>query len=403
MTERANERAIWIQPEATFNTDPTSGDAGATSIYVDAWDLQLPESLTQLLPYQLGTGRPRKTSGRRGARGATVSFKIASKGKATAAGSGTNMSTVALDVQSHLLASALQARATTAGGTIGAGSTTSNLVVGTDIANATDLAYIYGSGYLTPDRGAWGRIASNTSPYSINPTWETAPRNLDIAYGLEMFRPPTGSTFGASLTAIIVAGATSWVCTGGRVIKMVCVGKAGQIIYWDVTIRFNSWSRATRASRPAAAPSTLGELVCENSRVAFGDITYEVAEFEFDMGIKDRDRLATGAAQGRSNILPIDYEPKIKLVPEYANAWEDDGENKTSRTVLLSCGAGVLSGGAVNTLAIWAEAGQVIKAGLNDDQNIMRHAVEIDVVDPHYPAALPGGTTLGDYFLVARA
>lgn len=404
MSDRSNERSIYIQPHSGgINDDPSSGDNGATMTFVDAWDLSLPDDITQLLEYQLQTGRARATQGKKGASGLTISFKYAAKGKASAAGSGTNMSSVALDFQSMLLANATQARSTTAGGTVGVGSTVNNLVVGTDIYNATDLAFVQAAGWLSSNRGAWARIASNTSPYNVNPPWEIAPPNAAIAYGIEQFRPGSGSNMGGTyLSANIVVGSMSIMALGGRVIAKKLVGQAQGIIYWEVTMRFHSWSEATRSAKPVASPSTLAELVCENSVVAIGDTRYEVSEFEFDLGITDRDVLATGAPQGRSNIYIPAYNPKLMFKPEYASAWLSAGANKSTFTAMLMCGAGTLSGGAVNTLAVWLERHQVTKAGLNDDQGIYRQQVDSNVVDPHYPAALPANT-LGDYFIIGRA
>jgi len=397
MATRDRKRALYIDQESTFGTDPSGDGSGYTAVKVT--DLSAPGDGTGVGETNFATGRNRATAADRLGDGGEITFSTPLLGMLTAAGDGTNASATSDDWFDLLLNCAFGAKATTAG---------EGVASATNTTFTTDADDNYGMQDLVPMQDAaansartqWRYVDGATSPYTVDRAWTDDPTATAVAYGAKYYRP--SDTAGSSLSAVVDVDGTLYLCTGGRVnsLRLRATAKEAARLEWGVM--FDSWEDDT--SDKSALP-TLGAFSGTDIQGVLGAVSWNGTEYatksvEIDFGIGATEVLSVAGTNGRSQIEVTTYDPVVTIEPLHAAQWETDFRAGTTGALSVHLGKGVVSGGVLNSVCFQAMAAEVIaRPEQSGDGNILRHTVQLKVVD----GGTFSGSTIAHYWQLARA
>lgn len=375
---RTRIRALYIAAESTYGTDPDSDGSDYVPVWTDGQISPL-ASGRALLDGQYSTGRNAPTSQVVGPDGGTIEFTTPLLGLSAAAGD--SASPPAADWLDLLLNSCLGTGTARDGEGLGSGSGSGTLALDTSALASQDLAPVYESG-LNSSRTQWRRVTGASTPYDVAPNWTATPSTAGVCYGVRRWSGPV-SAGGASFAMVLVEGSTEWTLLGCRVTRLRITIPAGGKVTASWSVAFDSRAVTTKASLALVGGWTGSPLKGVLSPLMWGSTAYEVAQAELDMGVVVQPRMSTAGTNGRSEMDVIAVDPVLTISPLFATSWDTDFSAGTTRSTLLQIGAGSLSGGVLNTLGLWFEAGQIIApATVVDDSGRQRTSVQIRCVDP---------------------
>ena len=393
---RSRKRSIWIAAETGgFGVDPDAD--GSDYLSVPAFDLSDLTDQKEQLPTNYFTGRLHDTAPIPGADSAEISFGVPLIGLATAAGDGIAPPTA--DWLDTFLTHIFGAVATHSGEGSDAGGHSASTFVSAAVVTGlddNDLIPVYDAATLA--RTQWARITSDTSEptYSITPAWASTPSNAAIAYGTRLFQFTDGG--GNTLSVVYQDDDVgTYRLAGGRITSASISGDAGQSPRLNVTMRFNSITE--EASTKTSLPSTVGgpaitPTIMEVSPVWFNGSQIATSSMTLDFGVEAARIPATSGAQGRAGDEVIRLNPTLAIQPLRTEAQRILRRNVTEGEVLVQIGAGVLSGGVLNTLAVNFGAAYAAETTMADQDGVARQSITFQSIDPG-----AGGV----HFQVARA
>lgn len=379
---RTRKSALYIANESTYGTDPSANGSGYTYVPV-LGQMGMLKDGKQLLETNYHTRRNFPTAPEVGADGWSFDFEVPLIGLTTAAGDGAapGADDWADTLHEHVFAESVDV----SGEGVGSGSTTSSLVLDTDIYNVQQLVPVYEASVPTAaPRTQWMLLAADagTGTYgTITPTQDQAPTTAAVAYGTKTYQP--SDTGGASVAFVYCQDDVVYTLLGGRCTSAVIVAENGQIVRVKYSFSGDSKTEDTsgKSALPAIAAFTQPACKALLSPVWFNGTKYATRMIEVDLGIAAAVQEATAATNGRGDYESIELKPKVTIEPIFTNAIQNLKRTPTRGRLLIQFGGGVLSSGQLNTCAIHCEQAAVTEADPKDDQGRIRNAVVFQVTD----------------------
>jgi len=385
MSARTRQRSLYLALESSYATDPSADGSGYLPVPCELGDLT---DGKEVIATAYSTGRPWPTPSVPGRDMAEISFSIPLYGLALSAGDGTDAASVTDDALDLLLQHIFGTQTDTTGEGVGTGSTTSSLVLDSDVRSQYDLVPVFEPGLPTAaPRTQWAYLASDpgSGTYDVAPALAAAPTTAAVAYGCHVFRPNSPLAGGPTLACVYVDSEVgSYTCLGGRVTSFSISGEPGQRIMASVTVRFDRKSEDATAKTglPAAltAPAT-SPLITLLSPVWFGGAAYPTQTFTLDLGITAAEITATSGLNARAADEVITLSPTLSIAPLRTDAITNLKRTVTQGVTLVQFGGGVLSGGVLNAMACVFGASELVEASMSDDNGHGRQSVTINAVD----------------------
>lgn len=409
MSGRTRKIALFMATEdSTFETDPSTNGSGYS--WVPALMVGLFKSSRERLPTNYQTGRDAPTLPVLGADGGSFDCEVPLLGLATAAGHTT--SPPSNDWLDTLLDHIFTSSTSTAGKNVGSGSTSSTLVLATSGPHALqDLVPVFEANKPSTgsrQRTQWSKItdAASAPTYSIAPNWSSAPTSAGVCYGHKRWSVESSVDGGGnSLAFVYVLDSEKYTMLGCRVTKAVIVGERGKVWRLKLTIAYSSCAiDAGKSSLPTV--DKLGRAPCKwyGSPFTFNGTAYPVPQCEIDLGLKTAELEAQESPNGRAANEVISARPVVSVSPQWSStirALSETGSSDipTNGPLIVQIGAGVLSGGVLNTLAFHAELAYPKEANPTDSDGRLRAMLPFECVDP----GVFSGSTVGRFGQLVRA
>ena len=396
----SKKTALWIAAESTYGTDPDSD--GSDYKFVPALVVPRPVDEKRVLATDYATGRQYATAPISGADGWSLpGLEIPLIGLLTAADDGSPASGVADDWLDIFLESIFGNQDTTAGEGVASTSNT-NLTVDSAAYAIQDLIPVYESGLpstgRTRSQWALATVDNTGGSYTVAPQWASNPTGAAVAYGAKIYRPTDEG--GSSLALAVEDDDLIYTCLGGRINAFSIVGELGQILRARMSISGDTKTEGGKASKPArlAAPA-ITPVKALLSPLWFNGTAYETSRFEFDLGLETAEIGSTAATNGRADSQLVTMRPRLTVSLLRTDALNNLKRNQTTGRVLLQLGAGVLSGGVLNTLCVHMEEATAREVTNVDELGIARQQIVFEASDKVYFS----GTTLAQFVQFARA
>lgn len=383
---RTRKRMLHIAAQTGgYTTDPSANGSGY--LYVPALTVGPPEDTSELLPTNYATGRVWDTAPETGADGATLSFTTPLIGLATAAGDGTNASSVTVDWLHTLLLHTFGATRTTVGEGLNASSTTTAVVLDTPNFTAQDITAIYESGVPTSGaRSQWVRLDSvATNTWQITPDLAAAPTTAGVAYGARIITADDDG--GDALACVVTDDDVVYTLLGGRVTSLTFEAEHGQMWRANWTVRFNTKTLDSgKTSLPvASAGPAVTPLKHMRSPFWFGDTPYATRRVTIDFGLETAVIGDSDEINGRAGDELIRLSPSITIEPLRTDAIVNLKRNATTGMALVQLGAGVGSGGppptVINTMAVVFDQATAQEVTYSDESGRTRQSVVFRLAD----------------------
>lgn len=399
LAPRERKRMLHICAESTFAVDPDSD--GSDYVYVPAEGLTYEEG-TEILTTSYSTGRNFPTESEVGADGGSITFSTPLLGLATAAGAGTNASTVTADWLDRLLAHTFGGSSTTEG-VAATGGTTSTFTAATTVGAAQDLIALFTAS--TPSaapRTLWSQLQSITGsgPYTYNlaPDVAVAPTSSTVSYGVKQYRPDDDG--GATLAAVVTDDALVYTYLGGRVTRCRIVAPAKQRVMVEWTIAFDRRSLdAGKTSLPAAARLAYTPIKMMRSPVVFNGSAIATRMLEIDFAVTASEVTDTSGVNGRGGHELISIAPTVTIEPLRADSHDALKRAMTRGPLVAQLGAGVLESSRLNTCALHLARCEAREVTYTADNGITRNRIVFSAVDA---IELSAGVA-SQYMTLARA
>lgn len=377
---RSRKLTLYSCPEVTYGADPSSNG----SLYLPVTLLGrpgFPKDEKSILETDFSTGRNFGTLPVVGADGWSLDFETPQFGLASACGVGVNASSVTADAQDHLFANALAAVATVAGVAVSTGSIITNLTCATDPYNAQQVIPVFEANLPSAanPRTQWGLITTDSAPYSIEPSWLTAPSSAAIAYGTKGYQP--SDTGGPSVAFVYRLDDVDYTLLGGRCTKLSIVAESNKLVRLRWSFRGDSKVQEAKGSINPITTVSRSPIKMLSSPVWFGGARYETSKIEVDFGITAAVRESTEAVNGRASDEVISVGPTVMIEPLYADATLALKRAQTAGRVLVQFGSGVLSGGVLNTCALHLDQASIIEADPSDESGRIRQGAKLKASD----------------------
>lgn len=376
---RERKRQIHFMAESTFATDPDSD--GSSYLYCPAEGITYEEQ-TEIIETAYSTSRNFPTEGEVGAQGHTVSFSVPLIGLASAAGNGVNASTVTNDWLDVLLLSIFGAQTTTEGEAV-TGSTTSSLTTAdSNWATVQNLVPVHiASIPAAAERTQWSQIqTSATGTTTLAPTLQASPGNGAVAYGCKQYRVDDDG--GATLALVLTDDALVYTFLGGRVTSFRITLEHKRRAMAQVTMQFDRRSLdAGKTSLPSAALMATTPVKAFRSPVFFGNSRYSTRMVEIDFGLTAAEVQDTESTNGRGGYELVSIAPTVTIEPLRADAYDVLKQGLTRNPLLVQLGAGVVSGGVLNSLALHLARAEAREVSYTAQDGITRNRVVFTAID----------------------
>lgn len=382
---RTRRKALWIGPETGYDAGPSGG---STMLYLPALSIGQVKDTQAILPTDYFTNRNWPTAPEVGAESWALDFELPLSGLATNAGVGAPIADDGYDVLfSH--AFGLQTNVTG----LNIASTTANTVTWDASASSmNDLFPIFDASITVTggNRTQWQFFT--TSGNNHVPSFVTNPTATAIGYSHKNYRFDDDG--GTSAVLVLRQDDIDYALTGGRVTAMSITAEVGQIARLKVSMAGTTKLEQGNGGGANLTPATpiysgmptpvqftrfLKTLL---SPVWFDGTRYATRKIEVDFGITSAPLESTEAAQGRAGFEFIGAKPTIMIEPLYADSFNTIKSTPTRGRMLLQFGAGLVSGGMLNSCAIHCDEAQLIEADPSDDQGRVRQALKFQVSDP---------------------
>lgn len=390
---RTRKRSLWMMFETTYGTDPSA--TGSSYLSIPAENLSDITDQLEQLETDYSTGTLHDTTPIAGPDGVEISFAVPNIGFAAAGGDGgAPPATDWYDTIIRHLFGEEEARAGE-----GITSTTSTTIV-TDatVANLgnNDMVAVHDAGVLG-GRTQWARVtdAASAPLYTLTPAFAETPTSSAILYANKEFVFIDGG--GASFSAVYQDDDVGTYHLGGGRVTSAVLGPtdAGRKPMLNLTVRFSTINTTAKASLPAVleAPA-ITPVTLDLSPVWFNGAQIATASLQVDFGVEAARIPATSGAEGRAGDEMIRLNPVVTLVPLRTDATRLLKRNVTEGEMLIQLGAGVLAGGALNTLALNMGRMYASEVTPEDQDGVSRQSVTFRTV-------YPGAT--GRHFQLTRA
>ena len=376
---RERKRQIHIMAESTYATDPDSD--GSSYLYVPAEGITYEEQ-TEIIETAYSTSRNFPTEGEVGAQGHSVTFSVPLIGLSTAAGNGTDASTVTADWLDTLLLHVFGASSTTEGESV-TGSTTSSLTTAdSNWATVQNLVPVHIASVPTgAERTQWSQIQTSAAgTTTLAPTLQASPGNGAVAYGVRQYRVDDDG--GASIALVLTDDALVYTFLGGRVTSLRITGEHKRRAMAQVTIQFDRRSLdAGKTSLPSATLLSTTPVKMFRSPVFFGSTRYATRMVEIDFGLSAAEVQDTESTNGRGGYELVSIAPTVTIEPLRADAYDQLKQGLTRNPLLVQLGGGVVSGGVLNSLALHLARCEAREVSYTAQDGITRNRLVFTAVD----------------------
>lgn len=386
---RSRKMGIHVGVESTFGTSPSADGSGLTRVPAEGASSR---EETEILETAYLTDRNYPTQSEVGAGGSSVSFSTPLIGMASAAGDGTNASSVSDDWLDILLTHAFGTQSTFAGSTISAVGSATSITAGTDVANVQDIIPVYEAAVPGANaRTQWNFITADSSgAYTVAPGFQnygTAPPTTSaILYGAKVYTET--DVGGSTLTICETKDTEIYEHTGARCnsLRISAQHKRRVMLEWGFQCDDSSADQGANGTNaktalPAAAAVSPTPIKFLLSPVFFGSARIAVKSLEIDFGIAASEQEDSNGANGRSGNELVSITPTITIDPLHADAYREYKRAGTTGRILVQLGAGVLSGGVLNTCAVAFDLAEAREVEAQDDGGRLRQRIRFHAVD----------------------
>jgi len=380
MVERV--RALWVDEESTYNTDPSADGSGYQ--HVPLQSLPTAENAQEGVDLQYATGRnhgPERIP--LADRGAVNGIEIPLLGFGTS--SGDEAAPPATDMVDWIMTSALgQPLAAYEGEGVAAGSGASNVILDDTV---TGLAqYIPIPVWYATNRVRWRAInsAAGAPTYTVLPDWDSLPLDSSIMYGARVWgQQDQFQTQGATLHTVVQTNLRNQRLGGVRPTALSAHMTAGGECVLRTSFVSDSWADNDTAKSSLPAPTTIPvPAIGVLSSVYWGSTALTVSQVDIDFGLSAGVIPGANAANGRADHVINSADPTITINLAWDPASYDvDFRAGTFRSLLVQMGGGT-SASRVNSFCFFAPRVEISQppqvGGLNGR---LRHTVTFRVAD----------------------
>lgn len=373
---RYRATAGWLISESAFGVVDSADGSGYTAAPLEK--LEVTDNL-EVLPTEYSTGEEFATDSERGADGATVTFESYLIGLAAAAGDGTAGDSGAADWLHILFANALGATEAVPGEGVASSGNTA-LTLDTDALDVQDLVCVHEDDLPSAanERSQWAFIETDSTGgvYVTAPQWTSNPTGAAVAYGHRDYIYSSGAA--GTLGMVVQKDAVFYRLSGGRVTKLVIKGEDKKAVRVQYEIKFDSISEATSAltALPAQVRTTPTPIKLFSSPVWFNGTAVATKSVEIDFGIMAGEVADSAGANGRSGMELIEVKPTVRIEPRATDAQRLAWRAGTAGRMLIQLGAGRLSGGVLNSVAVFFHRMQANEFSWVDDAGHLRNGLQ---------------------------
>lgn len=378
---RTRKRALFVDTETTYGSDPSANGSGYAA--VPCFSIGDLTDGKEQLETAYHTGTVYDTAPETGKDGGSFDFETPVIGLETAAGDGTDASTVTDDWEDALLLHTYGNQTTTSGeGLLSVASATA-VTLDADAYNVQNLFPVYEAG--VPAAGArsqWNLVTVDPADnsYTIAPGFAENPTGAGVAYGSKIYRPDDDG--GDPLSFAYQDDELIYRCSGARVTSHSITWAAGQMLRSRWSVRFDNKTEeaSTKTSLPTAlAAPAITPLKGLLSPVWFNGTLYATSRVEINFNLETSEEMSTAATNGRAGDELIKAQPTIVIEPLRTDAILNLKRNVTKGRLLIQLGGGVLSGGVLNTMCFHAEEAYVSDVSPADENGRTRQQVTLTV------------------------
>lgn len=367
-----------------FGADPSPNGSG----YLPVWAEELSEitDAQELLETNYQTGREWSTEVEVGADGAEISFKLALPGLSSAAGDGTNASSVADDALDLIFEHIFGSVRTTAGEGITSASG-SVLTASTDAYNAQDPVLVYQSGLSGMPRAQIRTILADggAGAYTLDSAFEVAPNASGTIYGAKIYTPNSPLAGGNTLSVVYVDDDIgTYRLSGGRITSFSLDGEINQRVMASISIRFDAQTEegSVKTSLPDALSAPASKPIqLRYSPLRFDGAGIDLSKFSLDFGLttavlKDNDQ-----PNGRGGDEVMMMKPVLKVSPLRSESLRTLKRAATTGELSLQLGSGILNNGKIGTQHIRFTNAQMVAFAAEDDEGFARVSIDFEAKD----------------------
>jgi hypothetical protein len=150
----------------------------------------------------------------------------------------------------------------------------------------------------------------------------------------------------------------------------------------QVTIQFDRRSLDTgKSSLPAAARMTTTPVKAFRSPVYFGNDKYATRMVEIDFGLAAAEVQDTESTNGRGGYELVSIAPTVTIEPLRSNTYDALKQALTRNPLLVQLGAGAVSGGVLNSLALHLARVEAREVSYTAQDGITRNRLVFSAVD----------------------
>ncbi len=382
---RTKKRAVFVDTEVAFDTDPSADGSGYA--WVPAVEIgQLRRGKTPMRTNYFTKRNFETPPTDDGAQSWEIDITTPLIGLSSAAGDG--VAPPADDWLDAFLLHILGTQASLTGEGLASSASSTSIALDTSAAGFVDqqLIAVYESGLPSPERTQFTVITDDSAAptYTVAPAFEdygtTPVTGGAIAYGGKYYQPDDDG--GSTLALVYCEDDLEYTLTGGRCTRFTISSTQGEMVKASMSIRGRTSSVTTKASLPSAAsgPAT-SPIVGLASPFIFNGTIYTTPSVEFDFGITTAEVPAQEAQEGVSGDESIMVKPVCTVTPLRTSAIDDLRDNATQGRMVVQFGAGVLSGGALNSFAIEAQIASAMTSDHNDENGRLRQSVQFECFD----------------------
>ncbi len=376
---RSRNRAIWIATETGgYGVDPNGDGSGYLPVPAEALGDLVDQ--TQVLETDYANESEFPSATERGAGGAEISFSLPLFGLGTAAGDGTDASSVTDDVWDLLLTHIFGTQATTPGEGLAAGGATNDLELDGSVLDANDLTLVYDSA-ADSARGQLRNIATDVGGgvYTVSPDWDTSPTDAGVSYGMKLYTPNSPFTGGDTLSVVYRdSNIGLYRLSGGRVTSLSLGGDVNSRAMASITMRFDdieasSVTTAAKTALPAAlSAAPVPSIHVRSSPVYFNGVKLASSKINIDLGLAAAVVKDTCQANGRADDESVGLAPMCQVSLLRTESERLQFRGAQSGELLVQFGSGQLSSGRVNVFAVRFPTAEFNERSAADDEGIAR-------------------------------
>lgn len=270
-----------------------------------------------------------------------------------------------------------------AGEGVGAGSTTTDLVLDTDSHNEGDLVAVWDSAMsLSPNRVQWAYLDVDDADgtYTPAPSFAEAPTTTGVAYGSNCYR--VNPEYTGSLSFYYDYDGNIYQLAGGRATAAsISLDAAGGI--WTMNMTFQG-DNMTVGDSPGSLSSPGGSsfqitntpVKGTGSPIYFNNAALSsVSSVSIDLGIQAGHIASTAGAQGRGAANLFTMIPQVTVTPLYADSNVNLQRNATEGELLIQMGKGTGGGSTLDTLCFYIRNAYCMEASIQDDNGKLRNSL----------------------------